>query len=189
MLEEVIELQNRAVENLIFEIKNKNEITFKAPTGSGKTYMMADLMNRLLLINPNIVFLVSSLSKGDLAKQNEEKFKEYQRNGNFIELKPYLINTEVSGEETPYIPTNYNVYVLPRDLYKKNGKLMRGVMSNFLNNITSKHLMQGLNKKIYLIKDECHIATNNLDSISDEYFSKVINISATPKLKRVKYQM
>ena len=36
--------------------------------------------------------------------------------------------------------------------------------------------MNGLNKEIYLIKDECHIATNNLDSISDDYFTTVVNI-------------
>lgn len=43
---------------------------------------------------------------------------------------------------------------------------------------------QGLNKKIYLIKDECHQATSNLDEISEEFFTKVINFSATPNLGR-----
>lgn len=184
MLREVIDLQNNAVENLLATTNLKNEIIFKSPTGTGKTYMMADYMNRVLLGNPNVVFLVSSLSKGNLAEQNEEKFKEYILQGQFTSLNPYLISTESSGEEGLHIPTNYNVYILPRDLYKKNGKLMQGSMTNFLNTITSKHLMNGLNKEIYLIKDECHIATNNLDSISNDYFSKIINISATPKLKR-----
>lgn len=185
MLKVVIDLQNNAVENLLIQTEtNKKEITFKSPTGTGKTYMMADYMNRVISKNPNIVFLVSSLSKGNLAEQNEEKFNEYILQGKFTELKPLLISTESSGEEGLHIPVNYNVYILPRDLYKKNGKLMQGSMINFLNTITSKHLMNGLNKEIYLIKDECHIATNNLDSISNDYFTKIINISATPKLKR-----
>ena len=184
MLREVIDLQNNAVESLLATTNLKNEIVFKSPTGTGKTYMMADYMNRVLSNNPNVVFLVSSLSKGNLAEQNEEKFKEYILQGKFTSINPYLISTESSGEEGLHIPTNYNVYILPRDLYKKNGKLMQGSMTNFLNTITSKHLMNGLNKEIYLIKDECHIATNNLDSISNDYFSKIINISATPKLKR-----
>lgn len=184
MLREVIDLQNNAVESLLATTNLKNEIVFKSPTGTGKTYMMADYMDRILSSNPNVVFLVSSLSKGNLAEQNEEKFKEYILQGKFTSLNPYLISTESSGEEGLHIPTNYNVYILPRDLYKKNGKLMQGSMTNFLNTITSKHLMNGLNKEIYLIKDECHIATNNLDSISNDYFTKIINISATPKLKR-----
>ena len=40
------------------------------------------------------------------------------------------------------------------------------------------------NKKVYVIKDECHIATSNLDSLSKDFFTKVYNFSATPNLKR-----
>lgn len=78
MLAEIQELQNSAVLKLITEIKihRKDSYTFKAPTGSGKTFMMADFMNRMLEINPDIIFLVSSLSKSDLAEQNYEKFCE-----------------------------------------------------------------------------------------------------------------
>lgn len=186
MLRDVIELQNAAVEKLLIQIDIKDEITFKAPTGSGKTYMMADFMNRVLTNDPNVVFLVSSLSKGDLAAQNNEKFKEYVSQGKFMNLNSCLISTENSEncEGEFYISPSHNVYVLPRDLYKKNGKLMRGAMITLLNTITSKHFTNGLNKKIYLIKDESHIATNNLDNLSDEYFTKVINFSATPKLPK-----
>ena len=50
MLQEIIELQNSAVEKLVALTRQnaKNVYTFRAPTGSGKTYMMADYMNRLL---------------------------------------------------------------------------------------------------------------------------------------------
>ena len=49
MLKEVIELQKKAVNKLIEAIDEKDEITFRSPTGSGKTYMMADFMNQILL--------------------------------------------------------------------------------------------------------------------------------------------
>ena len=62
MLQEVIDLQQSAVERLVAEMKKKNEITFKAPTGSGKTYMMSDFMSRVLAEYPDVIFLVSSLS-------------------------------------------------------------------------------------------------------------------------------
>lgn len=179
MLQEIIDLQQQAVSRLVAELAtSKYEITFRAPTGSGKTYMMADFMNRVLAEHPGIVFLVSSLSKGDLARQNYEKFVEYKEKGNFPELDPHLINSDIAKEERLYIPTGHNVYLLPRDLYKKGGRLMQGGMSAFLEELG------WTGKTIFLIKDECHIATNNLDNLSRFYFRKVINFSATPKLAR-----
>lgn len=193
MLQDVIRLQNKAVSSLVEEIAKKREITFKAPTGSGKTHMMADFMDRVLDANKqsngytvhyNVIFLVSSLSKSDLARQNYEKFCEYKRTGEFRNINPHLISSEISGEESLYIPTDCNVYILPRDLYKKGGRLMQGAMDNFLKTMTMNLFGGGFNKTVYLIKDECHQATTNLDNLSDTYFSKIINISATPKLSR-----
>ena len=184
MLQDIIDLQQTAVSKLVEQLKIKDELTFRAPTGSGKTYMMADLMNRVLTDSDDVVFLVSTLSKGDLATQNYEKFCQYNDNGSFTNISPYLINSDVSGEERLFIPTNYNVYLLPRDLYKKGGRLMQGAMENFLMTLTLNNMFGGMNKKIYLIKDECHIATNNLDTLSDSIFTKVLNFSATPNLKR-----
>lgn len=185
MLQEAKDLQQRAVENLYDKAKGrKRELTFKAPTGSGKTRMMADFMNRMIESDDNVIFLVSTLSKGGLAIQNYESFKGNSDKGVFPFLNPYLISTESSGEEGLHIPTDYNVYVLPRDLYKETSLLMRGPMVNFLRNMTRDLFGQGLKKKIYLIKDECHQATNNLDEISEEFFVKVINFSATPNLGR-----
>lgn len=184
MLQEVIDVQNNAVKNLVSKINSKKEITFRAPTGSGKTRMMADFINRIRINNPNVIFLVSTLSKGNLAKQNYDVFKECYDKKIYPELNPYLISTEINGEESLFIPTEYNVYVLARDLYKKGGKLMQGSMINFLDTISSNLFGNGLNKTIYLIKDECHQATNNLDTLSDKFFTKIINVSATPNLKR-----
>lgn len=184
MLQEVIELQNSAVTDLVSKVLSQRETTFRAPTGSGKTYMMSDLMNRILEKEKDVVFLVSTLSKGGLAEQNYDKFLEYSSKGDFTNLHPYLINTMVAGEERLFIPEEYNVYVLPRDLYKEGGLLMQGAMTDFLQRITANVFGHGLNKKIYVIKDECHQATNNLDSLSQSFFEKIINFSATPNLKR-----
>lgn len=177
MLQEIKDLQSNAVKQLLNITRNKNqkEITFKAPTGSGKTFMMSDYMNQVLSERNDVIFLVSTLSKADLGTQTYEKFLEY---GNrFTNLDPYLINSEVAPEESVYIPDNYNVYVLPRDLYKDKSRIKdSGAMFNFLFQI------RFLGKIIYLIRDECHIATSNLDDLND-YFEKVINFSATPKFK------
>ena len=47
MLQEANDLQQNAVAELVRKVGQKNEITFRAPTGSGKTRMMADFMNRV----------------------------------------------------------------------------------------------------------------------------------------------
>ena len=183
MLDEVKELQDNAVSQLLSLIAKKNEITFKAPTGSGKTHMMADFMNRVLSEKSDVVFIVSSLSKAELAKQNYDAFESYIADGKFTNLNPYLINSENGTEGSLYIPLDYNVYVLPRDLYKAKSKLKDGAaLLNFLNEI--KQIGMGDGKDIYVIKDECHVATTNLDDLKDTFFTKVINFSATPNLKR-----
>lgn len=130
MLPEIKELQYNAISSLYNKIINQREVTFKAPTGSGKTYMMADLMNRILP-NSNVVFIVSSLSKAELAKQNYEKFIQYETI--FPNLNPFMIKSDYTDDEKIYIPEDYNVYVLPRDLYKKKAKIKEsGALLNLL---------------------------------------------------------
>jgi type III restriction enzyme len=187
MLQEAKNIQNEAVDKLLNLLKNSKQksLVFKAPTGSGKTYMIADLMNHVLAEDKNVIFMVSSLSKGNLAQQNHEKFESY--GSTFTHLNPYLINSEISGEEQLFVPTEYNVYSLPLSLYKKGGRLMQGSLTNFFNTLTGGRLLDGLEKKIVLIKDECHIATNNLDDIPEAFISRIIDVSATPKLSRGQY--
>lgn len=184
MLQEVKDLQDNAVSRLVEKVAKREETTFRAPTGSGKTRMMADMMNRIIEANENIIFLVSSLSKGDLAKQDYESFKETADDGTFPKLNPYLISTDISGEEGLQIPDGYNVYVLPRDLFKEDSLLMRGPMINFLRTMTGDIFGEGKNKIIYLVKDECHQATSNIDTKLKGFFRKVINFSATPDKKK-----
>ena len=185
MLQEAIDLQNRAVNELVSLTSIKDVITFKSPTGSGKTFMMAKMMNALLERDDNLIFLVSSLSKGDLAEQNYLSFQEYEETKRFPKIQSYLINADVSEEEGVYIPLDYNVYVLPRDLYSKNKRLKAGAMINFLNTVVGKQANGGLGKKIYLIKDECHVETSNINELNNiGYFKKVYNFSATPNISR-----
>lgn len=184
MLQEVIDLQQRAVTELVARSRTKREVFFKAPTGSGKTRMMADFMDRILAERNDVIFLVSTLSKGNLAQQNYDAFKECEDKGIFTNINSYLISSEIGDEEGVYIPLGYNVYILPRDLYKEGARLAQGGLINFLQSITEGDLsQQGQGKQIFVIKDECHQATNNLNTLS-LYFQKVINFSATPKLSR-----
>ena len=185
MLQEAIDIQQNAVSELVEQVRQKHEITFRAPTGSGKTRMMADFMNRVLMECPDVIFLVSTLSKGNLAEQNYNVFRHCADKNIYPQLNPYLISSESADEERLFIPEGFNVYVLPRDLYKDKSKLKdEGALKNFLSHVTDNHFANGCNKTLYLIKDECHQATRNLDDIAPSYFTKIINFSATPNLRR-----
>lgn len=48
MLQEVRDLQNNAVARLVEKMSRRSGITFRAPTGSGKTHMMDDMMNPIV---------------------------------------------------------------------------------------------------------------------------------------------
>jgi type III restriction enzyme len=67
MLEAIKILQKEKISDIIYIAKNKESVTFKSPTGSGKTIMMLDLMNRYLGDDKKLIFIVSSLSKAQLA--------------------------------------------------------------------------------------------------------------------------
>lgn len=186
MTEAMQDLQKKAVNELFEKMKgNDKELTFKAPTGSGKTYMMSALMDKILSEDENVVFLVSTLSKGGLAEQNFKAFERFGRE-KFANLKPFLIESkDEKSEGMVEIARGFNVYVLARDLFGEKRVLKtQGVLVNFLNDITGNVLDENqICKKVYLIKDECHQATNNLDELDKKrgFFSKVLNISATPK--------
>ncbi len=180
MYKKAIELQEKAINEVINWMRVQDDVTFKAPTGSGKTYMMFKIMERLLEQDKDIIFIVSSLSKSDLAYQNHEKFTSFSRNSSLV--LPYYIEVETTSQQTPFIPLGYNVYSLGRDKYKKGTKLMQGAFLSFIDEI-KKH-----NKKIVLIKDECHQATNNLDQLKQNFW-KVLNLSATPSVTQITCQI
>lgn len=115
-------MQDRATDDVVSLLIKNKDATLKAPTGNGKTYIIANVINKILEIDQNYVFIVSSLSKGELALQNHERFIEYK--SNLIHLNPYYIDTEITTEESLYIPTSFNLYSLGRDKFKKKTLLM-----------------------------------------------------------------
>ncbi len=182
MTQAALELQENAVQSLLYLAKqNQKDITLKAPTGSGKTRMMANFMNAMLDFNPKVIFLVSTLSKGKLATQNYESFMELANACIYPKLKPFYISSGAeNSKNTEYsldIDISYNVYVLPTNQFTKSSRIHKErALLKFLQNIKES------GKKIILIRDEAHIATNKLGELEQgEYFSQILHFSATPK--------
>lgn len=178
MKKEIIELQNNAINSLLALVREgKENITLKAPTGSGKTYMMSSLMNKILEYDKNVVFIVSIPSKGKLAEQNFNRFAELSFD-TFKNLEPFYIcsgsENDKNKEYSLHIDQNRNVFVLPTAQYTDTSRIKkeRSLLS-FL------EFCKKEGKKIILVRDESHIATNKINALKD-YFSQTINFSATP---------
>ena len=100
MLIEIKKLQSKAVNKLVKLLTNfseQKEFTFQAPTGSGKTHMIAEMMDILLAKKYNLIFIVSSLSTSQLAHQNFIKFEQYKKT-EFKNLNPIEINSIKTSE-------------------------------------------------------------------------------------------
>lgn len=178
MKREIIELQNKAINSLLSCVKQgKKDIVLKAPTGSGKTYMMSSLMDKILEYDKNVVFIVSIPSKGKLAEQNFNRFVELSFN-TFKNLEPFYIcsgtENDKNKEYSLHIDQNCNVFVLPTAQYTESSRIKkeRSLLS-FL------EFCKKEGRKVILVRDESHIATNKINSLKD-YFSQTINFSATP---------
>ena len=87
--------QNQYVEELVQKIrsnKKTKELYFTSPTGTGKTHMMAKLIDSL----PENFFIVTTLSRGGLHLQIKDKLKVLcEKNNNFkvFGLSDYTKNT------------------------------------------------------------------------------------------------
>ena len=82
MSKQLKDYQIRVVEELydffvFFLSKDGKEIVFKAPTGSGKTFIMTKLLEKISLEKENdeVAFIWASIGKGDLHKQSYESVK------------------------------------------------------------------------------------------------------------------
>lgn len=178
--QEIRSMQSRYINKIIDRIKNNGQkfLTFKAPTGSGKTYMMLELMNKIIKNDENAIFIVSSLSTNGLANQTFNVFKRNSHNFHHLKIGTDVIGSNKTG--FMYIEPNLNVYVLPIDKYKKDSLLKDGPNGDILKDFFDNKKYQ--NKKLYLIKDESHRATKNLEKL-EYYFDFILNFSATPKKK------
>ena len=179
MKQEIIDLQNTAIKSLLSLAKSrKKEISLKAPTGSGKTYIMASFMNSMLGNDKNVIFVVSTPSKGELARQNYDTFAQLSLN-TFTNINPSYISSGKENNKNEdyslFIDISHNVYVLPTAQYTDSTRIKKEqTLRQFLEKCTSLH------KRVILIRDESHIATNKLNELN-KYFDQTINFSATPK--------
>ncbi|MDC4183003.1 DEAD/DEAH box helicase family protein [Mycoplasma bradburyae] len=192
-------VQEKAVNQLVDYWVNKEDkikkVYFKAPTGSGKTFMIANVIDRIINKNEiknkrELFFIIATPSSADLPKQLETKLNDY---------KIYLSNTdlEIDFQDSPSsskTKTEKDFILLPKHkrvmIFGKSsfggGKLFteRGIIDSLFDDIKNND-----NLDLIYIRDEAHIGVEKKNSKDVEDFeSKIAKIAsfsifmtATPK--------
>ncbi|MHA0306216.1 DEAD/DEAH box helicase family protein [Mesomycoplasma ovipneumoniae] len=207
-------IQERAVNKLIKryndflnsdEDDNKKIVYFKAPTGSGKTFMMANFIHRIIENNANdgsphkLVFIIATLSSADLPYQMAQNLLDYKHvlQANYQVIKvdsPSASESENKSKsksknkpkkKRDYDPQLHaeanNVFIFGKSSFGKKRILTEhGIFDAFLDQIRNEdyHL-------IY-IRDEAHYGSNetktkkNFETKVSGFASYVIKMTATP---------
>lgn len=187
------EYQRKAVDNLkarlVFFLDNnlKGSVVFKAPTGSGKTFMISSLFEEIAAENDTNRFCVvwACPGKGELHKQSFNAVKEYL-GGNpvcsLLEDEFFGTRTDIHNKEIVFV--NWEKLV---DKDRETGKWKNNLMKdqeglNFIN-VLDNTRRNGVT--IVLVVDESHIGANvnaRIQEFRDTIIVPTITLemSATP---------
>lgn len=170
-----------------FKSTSRKEVVFKAPTGSGKTFMAASLFEELAEENPSVNFCIlwACPGKGELHKQSFDAVKTYL-GGNPVCL---LLEDDFFGSRK-YIKDKEIVFINWEKLIQKDketGKWANNLMKdqegmNFID-VIEKTKQNGT--RVILVIDESHIGASQKARIQ-EFINTIIipnivlEMSATP---------
>lgn len=170
-----------------FKSTSRKEVVFKAPTGSGKTFMAASLFEELAEENPSVNFCIlwACPGKGELHKQSFDAVKIYL-GGNPV---CSLLEDDFFGSRK-YIKDKEIVFINWEKLIQKDketGKWANNLMKdqegmNFIN-VIEKTKQNGT--RVILVIDESHIGASQKARIQ-EFINTIIipnivlEMSATP---------
>lgn len=170
-----------------FKFKSRKEVVFKAPTGSGKTFMAASLFEEIAEENPGVNFCIlwACPGKGELHKQSFDAVKTYL-GGNPV---CSLLEDDFFGSRK-YIKDKEIVFINWEKLIQKDketGKWHNNLMKeqegmNFID-VIEKTKQNGT--RVILVIDESHIGASQKARIQ-EFINTIIipnivlEMSATP---------
>lgn len=186
------DVQQNAVNKITsyyFDSKVK-EVQFIAPTGSGKTFMIANIISNILKkeLNNKIVFVIFTISDAELPIQFKNKLIEYQ---NFLDIKYNVEYKEspskssVKNDNDFYIKwNNQDVLIFGKSSFGKNRLYTE--FQRFHDMINE---LKEQNYKIVYIRDEAHRGDTKMSSDSkseqkyiEENAAFIIKMTATPDI-------
>lgn len=169
------DFQQEAVDFLLESttLQSNRNIAIKSPTGSGKTIILIEYIERYLEVNKDTVFVWISPGKGKLEMQSLDKMKKFSPSSNIGTIEDVLI----SGFKES------TTYFLNWEKITKSGNLAikESEKNNLFDQIKSDHK---LGMKFILIIDEEHLNnTFKASEINNALKPKYeIRVSATPSV-------
>lgn len=170
-------LVDTASEFLTDEYRDSGTIVFKAPTGSGKTYMVSQAITQMVKSNSNIAFAFIWISVNKLHEQSLNSLSRYFEDERLLEC---LTNTDLNNNT---IEQNEIMFVNWESINKENSLFRVDNERNWnLQTVVENTKDEG--RTIVLLIDESHrnAKTDKSQELIDIISPKlVIEITATPK--------
>lgn len=169
-------LTTNAIELLNDEYREQGTVVFKAPTGSGKTYMIAQALTKLAKEQSDKSYAFVWLSVNSLHEQSKESLTRYFENERLLECSSLddIHNNTIEQNEIVFI--NWDSLIKKNNVFRMDNELnwnLQSVIENTKEDGT----------EIILIIDESHRTANaeKAKEVIEEINPKlIIEMTATP---------
>lgn len=178
------------VDELHYHLNSRSKITprliFQAPTGSGKTVMAGEVLERLFNLDPEVVVLWASIGTGGLHHQSKEKFiKQLPKDIQVLSAEDSILGGRTVLEGRTIVTVSWQgINVKKGDMWA-NVIMRDGEKLNFRELI---HQTQA-QRPVLLFIDEAHTTAKSKRSreiIATFNPFLVLEISATPEYEEFK---
>lgn len=168
------EFQEKCVEELLEQsvFGEKKEILIQAPTGSGKTVILLEYIDRFLLENKNYVFVWLTPGSGELEEQSQNKMNKLLTNRTTKTLSDVL-NNGFEAQDTAFI--NWE------NVTKKGNTALRELEKSNLYDRVENAKSEGI-KFIVIVDEEHRNKTEKAENITELFGPEhIVRVSATTK--------
>jgi len=190
------QFQENAVQAILagakYKLTSQNKVfVFKSPTGSGKTFMMSQVVSRMAdsdntdFNTMDLCFLWVSIGKGDLEKQSAKSLKEAFDGAPQVTMLEEFAGSKDIIEKNEVVVFNWEkIRTRDRETGEwKNVVMKDGERSSFVDVLNE---TRAVGRKVVLIIDESHSAarTERAREMIDEVIKPnlIVEMSATPIL-------
>ena len=168
------EFQEKCVEELLEQtvFGEKKEILLQAPTGSGKTVILLEYIDRFLLENKNYAFIWLTPGSGELEEQSMKKMNALLKDRNTKTLEDVL-NNGFEAQDTAFI--NWE------NVTKKGNTALKELEKSNLYDRIEQSKEDGINF-IVIVDEEHRNKTEKAESITHLFNpGHIVRVSATTK--------
>ncbi len=170
----LLEFQQEVVDKGVDCLLNKRSFIFQSPTGTGKTFISANLINKFIEnipANEEYTFLHFSPSTGQLNEQNAIKFEEYKSTASLNRYETWKLDTTKQMTIGSFAKNKIHFFGWDSLIKKTNNVVGNMERGNWYDVLTTT-----LNKgtKVVIIIDEQHINKNSKST--DLFIDKIVSM-------------